>query len=269
MLENCQTWTGDIIVDPSASGQISLNGVQQVTGDLTCNNATGLTELSSDQINSIGGTFTLQSLTIMATLQFNSLSAVNHINWIGLPAIQQLSFDQGVSKANTVYISDTTLTSLTGITLSACGSLDINNNPFLTDVNVNDLTNVTTSASFSANGYQTGQYLSISFPNLQQAGNLTFLNVSSVSMPSLNNVPGSMGFYSDYFSNFSAPNLTSIGNSLAFVDSAQLNSLNFPMLASIGGGFLIANNTALQAIDGFPVLSKIGGAIDFAGSFNS
>ncbi|KIW18370.1 hypothetical protein PV08_02658 [Exophiala spinifera] len=264
-IADCRTYNGDVIIDSTASGQIAINGVQQIKGDLTCNNATQLTAITSDQLNTITGTFSLTGLTILSTLQFDSLEAVNKINWVGLPALQSLNFAQGVQQANQVYISNTQLNNINGIELTAVSALDINNNPYLTTVNVNDLKNVTTSLSFSANGRD----LEISFPNLEDAANLTFRNVSKVSMPSLSIVGGSMGFYSDSFETFSAPNLTQTGGTLAFVDSPELSNLSFPSLTVIGGGFLIANNTALKAISGFPKLKTIVGALDFAGAFNS
>jgi hypothetical protein len=222
-----------------------------------------LTAISSDQLNSIGGTFGLQGLTILSTLQMSSLSAVNIISWVSLPALQSLNFNQGISRANSIEISDTYLTSLSGIELTAVGTMDINNNRFLTTVNVNDITNVTNALSFSANNKD----LEISFPNLEGAANLTFRNVSKISMPSLSSCAGSIGFYSNTFESFAAPNLTTTGGTLAFVDSPNLSNLSFPSLTTIGGGFLIANNTQLKTIAGFPRLRTIAGALDFAGTF--
>jgi len=264
-IASCETYDGNIIIDPSATGIISINGVQQITGDFTCVNATQLTSLTSDQINTIQGTWHLEDLTILSNLQFDSLTGVNNIRWVGLPALQSLNMAQGIQRANTVYISNTQLNNINGIELSAVASLDINNNFYLTDVNVNDLKNVTNALSFSANGRD----LAISFPNLESAANLTFRNVSKIDMPSLATVAGSMGFYSDTFETFTAPNLTSTGGSLAFVDSPSLTSFAFPALTTIGGGFLVANNTNLKAINGLPKLATIVGALDFAGTFNS
>lgn len=264
-IANCETYNGDIIISSTASGQIAINGVQQVTGDIVCNNASQVTAITSDQINTIQGTFNLSGITILSTLQFDSLTGVNNIYWVGLPNLQSLNFAQGIGRANNVYISNTQLTNINGIELSACSTLNLNNNNYLTDVNVNDLTNVTQSLSFSANGRD----LAISFPNLIDAANLTFINVSKIDMPSLSNVAGSMGFYSDTFKTFSAPNLTSTGGTLAFVDSPSLTSFAFPSLETIGGGFLVANNTNLKAINGLPKLATIVGALDFAGTFNS
>jgi hypothetical protein len=206
----------------------------------------------------------LTGLTILSTLQFDSLSAINEIYWVGLPALQGLNFNSGISRANIVYISNTQLNTLAGIELTAVTSMDVNNNPYLTTIDVNGLANVTNSLSFSANGRD----LEISFPNLEGAANLTFRNVSKISMPSLSSVDGDMGFYSNTFETFAAPNLTQTGGTLAFVDSPGLSSLSFPLLTTIGGGFQIANNTNLKTINGFPKLKTIVGALDFAGTFN-
>lgn len=262
-ISGCSTYNGDIIIDSSASGQISIDGVEQVTGDFTVDNATQLTAITSDRIGTIGGAFSLTGLTIMSTLQFDSLTRVNRINWVGLPALQSLNFAQGVSESNEIYISNTQLNNINGIELTAVGSIDINNNPYLTSVDVNDLRNVTTALAFSANGKE----LEISFPNLRDAANLTFRDVSKIEMPSLANVGGSIGFYTDKFESFSAPNLTKTGGTLAFVDCPNLNNLSFPSLEQIGGGFLLANNTELTAIRGFPRLATVVGALDFAGEF--
>lgn len=224
-----------------------------------------LNGITTDYLNTITGTFSLTGLTVLSNLQMNSLSGVNSIYWVTLPQLQALNFGVGVTKANQVYISDTQLSSLSGIELQQVGNIDINNNFYLNTVNVNNLVNVTSAMSFSANGPS----LDIALPNMLNAANLTFRNVTSVEMPSLANVPGAMGFYSDMFANFSAPNLTTIGQSLAFVDCSNLQSISFPSLTTIGGGFLLSHNPQLAAIDQFPSLTKIQGAIDFAGSFSS
>merc|ERR1712000_594297 len=49
----------------------------------------------------------------------------------------------------------------------------------------------------------------------------------------------------------------------------DLNNLSFPELTTIGGGFLVANNTELEAVDQFPKLKTIAGALDFRGVFEN
>lgn len=201
----------------------------------------------------------------MSTLQFSSLTGVNSIRWIALPALQALNFAQGVSRANDIYISNTGLTDLAGIELTACRMMDINNNQYLKTINVNSLQNVTDSLSFSANGLN----LAIEFPNLGSAGNLTFRNVTSISMPSLSEVGGSIGLYSNYFESFAVPNLTTAGNTIAVIDSSELSNLSFPSLTLIGGGLQLANNSKLESINGFDALETVDGDINFYGSFDT
>jgi len=264
-ISSCETYDGDVIIASEASGQISLSGVQAISGDLRCTNASQLTAISADRLTQIGGIFDLEELQIMSSLQMGSLIGVNQIKWIALPALQSLNFGAGVNKANQVYISNTGLTDLRGIELELVQAMDINNNQYLKTINVNALTNVTQGLSFSANGMN----LEIEFPNLQNAANLTFRNVTSISMPSLSEVPGSMGFYSNGFESFSAPNLTSTGNTIAFVDSSKLSNLSFPMLETVGGGLLLANNSELMSLAGsFDAVKTIDGDINFYGSFD-
>jgi hypothetical protein len=263
-LQACKKWTGDVVIESTASGIIALDYVEQITGDLKCDNATQLTSITSDQLNAIGGTWSLQDLTILSNLQFDSLTSVDQIFFQGLPALQGFNFAQGIQQATNVLLSNTQLYDTSGLELVSVAILNINNNPYLGTVNVNNLKNVTNQLLFSANAGS----LQISFPNLEAAANMTLRNVSTVDMPSLSTVAGSMGFYSDVFESFSAPNLTSTGGTLAFVDCPSLSKLSFPVLTEIGGGMLLANNTNLLAISGFPKLVTIVGALDFAGTFS-
>lgn len=263
-LSSCTRYDGTITIDESASGQINLDYITSITGDLTCTNATQLTSLGADQLRTIGGTFNLESLTILSNLAFPQLNGVNMINWVAVPALQALNFDNGVTQANNVYISNTGLTTLAGIELTQVGNMNINNNLDLKTINVNGLTNVTNALSFSANGRD----LEIEFPNLQGAANLTFRDVSSISMPSLADVGGALGLYENSIESFAAPNMTEIGGTIAIVDSPNLSNISFPMLETIGGGLQIANNSELASISGFKALTRIQGDIDFYGTFD-
>lgn len=264
-LQSCTKYTGDITISSQASGTIALNGVKQLTGDLKVINATQLSSLTADQLNAIGGTWNMQDMTILSNVAFDSLTSVDQIYWVTLPALQGLNFAQGIQKATNVLISNTQLYTSDGIELQTVGILNINNNPYLSTVNVNNLKNVTNQLLFSANAMN----LAVSFPNLQGAANMTFRNVSSVQMPSLSSVAGDMGFYSDNMNSFSAPNLTSTGGSLSFFDCPSLTNTSFPSLTQIGGGFNLVNNTALKAITGFPALKVIVGGLNFVGEFDS
>jgi len=233
-------------------------------------NATQLTSLSSATVNSISGIFHLDQLTVLSTLSFTQLSGVGSIEWSALPVLQQLTFPSFIKKATDVLITNTFLSSLEGLNLDTVRKLDINNNKFLTQFST-QVANITGLLNIEANS----QDLVVEFPNLETAANMTFRNVSSVSIPSLATVNGSLGFYGNYLQNLSAPNLTTLGStteqntgSLAFVGNGDLTNISFPQLSFVSGAFQIANNTDLFNIS-FPALKTVRGAIDFAGNFST
>lgn len=193
----------------------------------------------------------------------NSLTSVNVINFEALPNLQQLNFDQGVQMAQGVRIVNTQLQSLSGLELNSVGAFYVTNNPFLSDFNVNNLASISDYLTVQANA----QNLAIEFPNLITAQNMTVGNVSALSIPSLANITGAFGLYSNTFKNFSAPNMTTIGNALVFADNSALANISMPLLYTVGGGMTIANNTKLTDVDGFPDLKGIGGAGEFIGAF--
>ncbi|WEW55484.1 cell wall protein Ecm33 [Emydomyces testavorans] len=262
-LASCKTISGNLEISPKASGTISISGVERITGKFTCKGAENMTELSASKLASIEDTFMLSGLTTLATLKFDALSQVNSINFEALPRLQQLSFSKGVTKADRVRITNTDLVNLNGIDLETVGDMDISNNPHLTEVNVNKITNATGYVSFSANHVE----LKIKFPNLANALNMTFRNASVVSLPSLKQTAGLLGFYSNFFQDFSAPNLTSTGD-LVFNDNSQLGNISLPALQTVKGAFQIANNTNLKAVTEVPKLQTITGALDFTGNFS-
>lgn len=268
-LADCSTISGSVLVSSSASGTISIDGPQQIKGDLICENAGGLTSLTSSSINAISGAFTLNNLTLLSTLGFTDLETVGTIGWTALPALSQLTFTSVVTSASSVTISNTFLSTLDGINLGTVETLQIDNNNRLKTFST-QVANITSGADISANG----ESLVVEFPNLIWAANLTFRNVSSVSIPSLAVINGSLGFYGNYLTSIAAPNLTAVGStatgqgSFSVVSNSALTSLSVPVLATIGGADQIQDNYALSNIS-FPVLTTVGGAIQFSGNFTT
>lgn len=221
-----------------------------------------MSSLSAGNLESIKGQFNLDSLTILSSLSFPLLTDVGSIVWTALPALQGLSFTTGVQTASELNIQNTQLNSLDGIDLQVVDTVYIVNNNYLEDINM-QLGNVTDSLTLAANG----KNVSAIFPNMLWANNMTFRNVSQVSIPSLASVNGSLGFYSNEFSMLSAANLTKVGGSLSFVSNPDLTNISMPALTTVTGGFQVANNTELDIVESFPKLATVGGALDFYGNF--
>lgn len=221
-----------------------------------------MTSISGSSLQTIGDAFRLENVQILSTLNFPQLSQVGSIEWTGVPNLQGLSFTTGLSEAESVTIINTGLTSLDGINLDSVDTFVVTNNNYLTSISM-QVESISDRIELAANGRD----VEAEFPNLQWAYNMSLANVSSVSIPSLSSVNGSLGFYSNFIEGVSAPNLTNVGGSLSFVANADLTNASFPELTTVGGGLLIANNTAFEEIVGFPALRRVGGAVDFSGNF--
>ena len=272
-LASCTTYSGSVAIptglsvptDQNGHQDLSIDGVQVITGNLTVTNAIMLASLSFGSLQSIGG-FELGGLTVLSELSMPQITKVNQLNFTALPALQQLSFgNKGITQANSILITNTGLSSLQGINnLEQVDFFNVNNNPSLQNISL-QVTSIKNSLDIEANdGYVTG--LQTSFPLLETAQNMTFRNCSSVLLPSLANVSEDLGFYGNSMQNFAAPNLTTCGG-LIFVDNTDLTNISLPALTSINASYQIANNTQLKIINGFQKLSIIGGALDFNGNF--
>jgi len=260
----CRIYQGSIAIADSTVDNIDLSGLSTITGDLIASNVTQITQLTASQLSVIGGAFNLLDMTRLSTLNFPSLVNVGSITWNGLPALQQLSFTQGVQQLKSLDIENTQLNSLTGINLETAGSITIVNNYYLNDITM-QLGNVTEQLTISYNGAK----LNVQFPNLVWANNATIRGADQISTPSLSSVNGSLGFYMGTFSSYSAPNLTNVGGALSFVSNAGVSNISMPELTTVGQALYIVNDTSLTTIDGFPSLKTVGGNVLAVGTFDS
>lgn len=273
-LASCTTYSGSVAIetglsdirpDQNGNQQLEVRNVERITGNLTVIGATKLSSLSFDSLESVGG-FELGGLYVLAELSFPRISQVNQLNFTALPGLQNLDFGAtGLTKAESILITNTGLTSLQGIDkLQSVDTFNVNNNQALQNISL-QVTEIKNSLDIEANDvFASG--LSTSFPLLETAKNMTFRNCSSISLPALSNVSEDLGFYGNTFTSFAAPNLTSTSG-LVFVDNTELTNISLPKLTSINGTYQIANNTQLKRINGFTKLDTVTGALDFSGNF--
>ncbi|OKL59140.1 Protein ecm33 [Talaromyces atroroseus] len=262
-LSSCTTVKGDIALIPGISNGITFNGIEQITGSLIATDVTNLTSLSAPDLTSIADEFHLESIILLTSLSFPELTSVGSISFEALPNLQSLTFTTGVNKSGSVSITNTGLTSLSGIELDTVGDFDLTANTALTSVNVNNIKNITGTLIISANSNK----LDVEFPNLVTASNMTFRNTSTISVPSLANLTGELGLFGNYITNFTAPNLTTCAD-LDFEDNSKLASISLPELVHVTGGLAISNNADLMTIN-FPKLSTVAGAIDITGDYTN
>ncbi|KAK3327132.1 hypothetical protein B0T19DRAFT_153999 [Cercophora scortea] len=262
-LSSCGAIKGSVVIGEGAGENVDISGPSIITGDLAVLENTVIKTLQSTSLTAVGGAFALDKLNVVTSITFPVLDSVKNISWTSVPNLGDMSI--AVTKADYVVIADTFLATLAGINLASVKTLNINNNRRLIKFDT-DLATLSDNFLVQANG---GGQLTINLPKLIWIANMTIANVTSFLVPSLATVNGSARFDSNYFSSFSAPNLTSTkAGDISFVGNAKLSNITVPKLSAIAGGLLIANNTALEEID-FPKLATIGGAVKLRGNFTS
>jgi len=263
-LASCRTVKGSVLIAPGAGPDIDISGPTQITGDLNVTDNSVMKTFKANDLTIIGGAFYMRNVTVLSTLNFPSLQKVKTLFWRTVNALDTPTIGPpGLTQADEITITDTFLSSLAGIDVRSLNKMDINNNRRLTEFTT-QLGNLSDTLTIQSNGLD----LKVSMPSLIWIANMAIANVTSFSAPSLRVVNGSARFDSNKFATFSAPNLTSTTTGdISFVGNANLKNISVPALASIGGGLLIANNTALDDINGFPALKKVGGAVKLRGSF--
>jgi hypothetical protein len=262
-LSSCKTFSGSIAIATEAAGDFSFPSVRRVTGDLTATGATNVTSVSADSIESIGGDFAFNNLQNLNTLNFLQLTEVGKLDFSGLPNLNALNFPQNINSAGSLNIQNTFLGTLNGINLQEVDSIYIANNRLLQDISF-QVSNLNGTINVESNGDQ----LKCSFPNLLTARNITFRDIPSISIPSLANTTGSLGFYENSFAGLAAPNLTIVGGTLAINTNTKLTNVSMPLLKTITGGLQVQNNTILEDVS-FPALATVSGATDMYGNFTS
>lgn len=272
-ISTCETVTNDVVFDVGAGPDIDLGGggsgrLSEIQGNLIVKNNGLLQSLQSGTLETIGGAFQLNNVTSLISLVFPKLSEVGSINWVTLNKLPEATFGTpGITKAKSVLIADTFITNLDGINVQSLEDMDINNNHRL-HMFSSSIKTLSNALNVQANSLD-GLDFVMEMPNLEWIANMTIANVSSLSVPSLKVVNGSMRFDSNFFKSFNAPNLTDIKEGdLSFVSNPQLTNISLPLLENIGGGLTIANNTNLGKVNGLGSLADVGGAIKMRGSFD-
>lgn len=261
----CTQFDYDLTLQDNVTNVI-LEHLQVIKKGFKCADATNLRAIRVPKLRSIGGSFALSGLTVLKTLDFPELVSVGQIVWRTLPALETLDgFTKQITHAESVEISDTLLTSMEGISnLKTADMFNINNNRFLRAIKVS-LQNVSDILDINSNG----KGLQAEFPDLVWANNITIRDATSVTFPDLQTVNSSASFVGDGFQKIEFPSLSFVGGSFSFVGCPVLTNISALNVTDIGGTFLVANNTKLSALDGFPSLRKVGGSVDLSGRFTN
>ncbi|EMG46879.1 GPI-anchored extracellular protein, putative [Candida maltosa Xu316] len=260
----CETAVGDITIQGTAFGTVELTGLQQLYGSLHVLNATQATTVNAPTLQLVSGELEFNANTILSNLNLAQLTTVGSLTLNALPALDNTGLTAGLTSADSVVISDTGLSSLTGINVYQLKVFNVNNNDNIDTID-SGLREVTDTIDISYNAEKVDVILN----QLTGAKNIVLQSINSFSAPNLTLANGSIAISSSSIEKVEFAELTSIGNSLTINKNEDLTELDFPQLKSIGGALQVSDNDELKSFAGFPKLQTIGGSVNINGTFDN
>ncbi|KAH7138999.1 hypothetical protein B0J11DRAFT_32649 [Dendryphion nanum] len=225
-INTCPIFTGNIVVAADGPGEIALNGIQNITGNLDIENVAQLRSLSSNTIQSISS-FTLNNLPRLSNLNFPTLNGFNSIKWYNLPQLEQCTVATGTLQGDVqeITIFNTAIKSLGWIKWPIGSQMNISSNARLTTVaipysKINTGSALTISNNTALESVDLSEITGI-YGGLAILGNE---NITSVLFAKLQTINGFVQLNGD-FKNVSMPALTTISGALSVKSTANISPL--------------------------------------------
>lgn len=243
---------------------IDFGNIQSIKGSVQIEDCVSVVKVQGNRLEKIGGTFSLQGLTSLVSVDMPSLKEVSVIDWRVVPILNNAILNDGLSGVKSITISDSSLSAIEGFKkVDRIEVFNVNNNRFLETIKAN-IKYVTKQLSIHANAKES----ELEMPELVSAENITVRDTSLVYFPKLETVGSSLEFIENQFKELEIPTLKFVGGTLGVIDNINLGIADFGNVTDIQGGLMVANNTKLDKIDFFSKLKQIGGAIHFEGRFH-
>lgn len=265
---NCRNgvFSGDITVSGDLTGELVLTGFEQLNGSLIIN-GTDLRSFSCDSVNAISDELRVEGAEFLNTLTLSSLTSVGSITLQNLNNLPGVTFgSEGLEEVDTIRVSDTYIDDLSGLNVAQVQSFFISSNRRMRSFD-SRLVNITGADGLTIT--DNGPEMELQLSELEVATELQFRGgIKSVSIPLLQELNKSLKIdENDQLTTFFAPNLTKVGEAVSFRDNEKLANVTMPKLEQIGGDLAIIGNPEMEAVDGFPELETIRGALELGGNF--
>ncbi|CEG77736.1 hypothetical protein RMATCC62417_12435 [Rhizopus microsporus] len=260
---SCKTYNGNIVVDNTGVGSLTLHGVELLEGDLIVTSNDALQSFSIPKLQGVNGELKFANNKLLGSLDMRELYAVRSLEVSVHPALNELKFPKGLTEAEKITITDTTVTRVDGLKMNSAHDIYISNNIYLKTFalpNVTTLNNVLISANSPT--------LQVDLSKIQGMREATFRNVAGLNLDGLVKVAGDMSFISNSFETLDLPSVTEILGTLTLQDNMQLNNLSMAKLSHLGGALSVSGNTKLASIQAFANLQQVDGTLDIIGGFD-
>ncbi|KTB03387.1 Sporulation-specific protein 22 [Nakaseomyces glabratus] len=260
----CDILEGNLIIGTDYQERIiDLGFIKEIKGDLVLDGNANIFRLVGENLNTIGGTFTLRGTMSLVAIIFPVLRRINIIDWQVVPVLDHLELGSNLEGLQQLIISDSSISDLNVFKgVQELDIFNINNNRFLDIIN-SDLKRVSKQLRIHANADE----LVINMSQLESVDNITIRDAAGINLPELTYVNSSMEIIENFCSDLILPKLKRVDGTLGIIGNPSLQNVSYQNLRVIQGGLMIANNSELTNLDFFPNLKQIGGAIHFDGNF--
>lgn len=263
-LASCPTLDGQVTVSGSQLGSVDLSSIKEIKGDLKVFNLSSITDISFNQLQTISGLLEIDACTQLHVIDLSSLTEAEQLSLISLPSLATINLNKGISKAGTIEVSDTALSSLQGLTnYNTVGTLNINNNKNISSIEL-PLQTVTDTLTLSFNADE----CEVKLDQLEWASNLTVQDVLDLSASNLTAVNGTFVLAYNRFDSAKLPELKEVGGSFQIFANDDLKELSIDKLTDVGGELRLFNNSQLEELS-FNDLETIKGAVNIDGAFGN
>lgn len=264
LLASCPTLDGHVTVSGTQLGSVDLSSIKEIKGDLKVFNLSSITDISFNQLQTISGSLEIDACTQLHVIDLSLLTEAEQLSLISLPSLATINLNKGLSKAGSIEISDTALSSLQGLTnYNTVGTLNINNNKNISSVDL-PLQTVTDTLTLSFNADE----CEVKLDQLEWASNLTVQDVLDLSASNLTAVNGTFVLAYNRFDSAKLPELEKVGGSLQIFANDDLRELSIDKLTDVGGELRLFNNSQLEELS-FEDLETIKGAVNIDGAFGN
>ncbi|KAI8071644.1 hypothetical protein BC940DRAFT_252364 [Gongronella butleri] len=263
-LKGCRAYNGTITVAYAKATDLSMDGIEEMTGNLIVRDSQALRSFKAPQLTKVVGDIKISNSTMLGKLLFPTLLDTKGLTMSVLPGLENIDFPAGLKNVENVHIEDTRAPTITGFQPETLKSFTLVSNQYMNKLDFNAVKEVG-KLEVASNG----KALDFEAQKLTTVEKASFRNLNIVSMPSLTTVMGDIMFHQNDFTALNLDKLDSIRGSLTVVNNDKLKDTSFKSLTRVGGAFSVGNNTELTSIDGFPVLEEVDGTVDIAGNIDT
>lgn len=237
-----------------------LDNLESLEGSLSIVQSPNLVRIEAPRLRAISKVFHMEKLTSLILVEMPLFASVSTLEWRVLPILANFNF-ANVTGLQSILISDTSLTAISGFSSPKLKTLDINNNRYMESLK-SDVSQVSEKLHIAANA----DNMVVELKNLVSAQNISVHNLAGLDVSKLEEVKGSINVIANRFSEVKMPKLANVGGTFSISRNEYLETIDLTNLHEIGGGLKLNSNPSISRIDFLPKLSIIGGALELVGN---